>query len=256
MKIFEDKRSKYLKEMYDKENLITEDICLANYIITAMPFTKDNKYVNSTNFLISDLIAILKERNITLITGALKLNMIDELTINKINYYDILKEESTAIKNAIPTAEGAIYRAIENSDITLNNSNVLVMGFGKIGKVLSNMLKGFGCNLYVEARKPTDLAFIKAYGFNAIDLNDIDNYLPKFDFIFNTIPCVILDENKLKLIKKSVVVIDLASNPGGIDYRVAKDMNLNVEWALALPTKVAPKTSAIYVKESIDKIIK
>lgn len=259
MKIFvlgEDMRSKYLKDLYQKENLITDDICFANYVVTSMPFTKDGKYVNSTNFLISDLISILKERNISLITGALKLNMIDELTINKINYYDILKDEKTAINNAIPTVEGAIKCAIEKSNITLNNSNVLVMGFGKIGKVLTNMLRGFGCNIYVEARKETDLAFIKAYGFNAINLNELDNYLEKFDFIFNTIPAVILDENKLKLLKKDVVIIDLASSPGGIDYRMAKNMNLNVEWALSLPTKTAPKTSAIYLKESIDEIIK
>ena len=259
MKIYvlgEDKRSKFLKEMYKRENIITEDICEANYVITSMPFSKDGKYVNSTNFLISDLFSILKDRKITLISGAIKLNIIDELTINKIEYYDILKLEENAIKNAIPTAEGAIYTAIQNSDITLNSSNILIMGFGKIGKVLANMLRGFGANIYVEARKKSDLAFIKSYGFNEIDLNDLDKYLSRFDFIFNTIPFVLLDESKLRLLKKDVTLIDLASTPGGIDYKVAKELNLNTDWALALPTKVAPKTSAMYLKESIDEIIK
>ena len=259
MKIYvlgEDKRSKFLKEMYEKENIITEDICEANYIITAMPFSKDGKYVNSTNFLISDLISILKDRNIKLITGAIKLNIIDELNIKKIDYYDVLKLEENAIKNAIPTAEGAIYTAINNSNITLNSSNILIMGFGKIGKVLANTLRGFGANIYVEARKESDLAFIKSYGFNEINLYDLDKHLSKFDFIFNTIPFVLLDEKRLRLLKKDVTLIDLASTPGGIDYKAARELDLNVDWALALPTKVAPKTSAIYLKQSIDEIIK
>lgn len=44
------------------------------------------------------------------------------------------------------------------------------MGYGKVGKVLSQKLNGIGCNVYCEARKESDLAMIEAMGYN-----------PKFD---------------------------------------------------------------------------
>jgi len=258
MKIFilgNDSRSVYLKEMYNKSSLITEDIYSSEFIITAIPFTKDNKYVNTTNLLISDLISVLEEKKIKLISGNIPLSIIDELTIKKVEYFDILRNEEVAIKNAIPSAEGAILSALSNSNITLNSSNILIMGFGKIGKILANMLRGFGANIYVEARKESDLAFIKAYGYKAVDLQELNDYLYRFDFIFNTIPYVILDEKKLKLIKNDALIVDIASSPGGVDYKKAKELNINVDWALSLPTKVAPKTAANYLKENIDKII-
>ena len=258
MKIFvlgNDSRSTFLKEIYSKNNLVTEDIYSSDFIITAIPFTKDNKYVNTTNLLISDLVAILEEKKIKLISGSIPLFIIDELTIKNIEYFDVLRNEEVAIKNAIPTAEGAILSALSNSNITLNSSNILIMGFGKIGKILANMLRGFGANIYIEARKESDLSFIKAYGYKAVDLKELNEYLYRFDFIFNTVPYVLLDEKRLRLLKKDTLIIDVASSPGGVDYKKAKELNINVDWALALPTKVAPKTAANYLKESIDKIV-
>ena len=166
-----------------------------------------------------------------------------------------MEYEDVAILNAIPTAEGAISVAMEMSDITLHGSNVLVLGFGKIGKVLSKMLLGIGANVYCEARNKKDLALIKALGYNSIDLRDLDKYLPKFDYVFNTIPYLILDEIRLARLKKDVYLIDLASKPGGIDFDYAKSNGMNVTHALALPSKVAPKTAALYFKQKIEYII-
>ena len=253
--IGEDKRNKYLKEMFESENKVASDIKEAECIVTTIPFTRDNEKITGTDFLIKDLIKILQEENKVLISGSISLSLRDELYARNITYYDLLQLEEVAIKNAIPTAEGAIFSAIQNSNITLNSSNVLILGFGRIGKVLANMLKGFGANIYVEARKEIDLSYIEAYGYNKIHLNDLNDYLDRFDFIFNTIPNVILDETRLKLLKQNALIVDLASVPGGMDYKVAKNLGINVDWALALPSKVAPKTAAIYLKEAIDKIM-
>ena len=78
----------------------------------------------------------------------------------------------------------------------------------------------------------------------------------KYDIIFNTIPSLILDEQKLKLLKKNAVIIDLASKPGGVDFNKAKELNIKTIWALALPGKVAPVTSAKYLQECIQEYIK
>lgn len=143
--------------------------------------------------------------------------------------------------------------AMEKSRITLNNSNCLILGFGRIGKILSKMLSGIGANVYCEARKNSDIAWIKSFGYTPINLEDLDEYLYKFDFIFNTIPHLILDAKRLELINKECLLIDLASKPGGIDFQKANEMGLQTEWALALPGKVAPKTAAKYLYDVIIK---
>lgn len=69
----------------------------------------------------------------------------------------------------------------------------------------------------------------------------------KYDIIFNTIPSIILDEQRLKLLKKNAIIIDLASNPGGIDFTKAKELGINARLELGLPGRVAPITSAEYI---------
>ena len=153
--------------------------------------------------------------------------------------------------NAIPTAEGAIQIAMEKSIKTLHNSNALVLGFGRIGKILSKMLNGIGANVFCEARKNSDLAKIKSYRYNEIDLVNLKTYLNKFDYIFNTIPHIILDKEELDIIKKDCIIIDLASYPGGVNFEYAEKIGLNASLELGLPGKVAPKTAAKYIKEII-----
>ena len=171
-------------------------------------------------------------------------------------YTDLLRREELVVLNAIATAEGAIQLAIQETPITIHGSNVLIMGFGRIGKVLAKMLEGIGAKVFCEARKKDDIAWIKAYGYNPIFIDNLDENLGKFDVIFNTIPFQILDSNRIKLLKKDCLIIDLASYPGGVDLVAAKENNIKAIWALSLPGKVAPVTSAEYIKETIDNILK
>ena len=145
---------------------------------------------------------------------------------------------------------------MEETQKTVHGRNVLIMGFGRIGKVLSKMLSGIGAKVYCEARKNEDIAWIKAYGYEPIHLNDLDKHLGKFDIIINTIPFQILDDSRLDLLKKDILIIDLASNPGGVDRKAAKEKNIKLVWALSLPGKVAPVTSAEFIKETLYHALK
>ena len=144
--------------------------------------------------------------------------------------------------------------AISGTDITINSSNCLVLGYGRIGKVLSKMLDGMGANVFCEARKKKDIAMIDCMGYNSVEIEKIDEYINKMDIIFNTVPFMLLDKNRIDNLKPGVLVVDLASVPGGIDFSYAKEKNINVKWALAIPAKVAPLTAAKYYKEIIDRI--
>ena len=249
-----DNRSSKLRQLYINEGNTLVSYDLADVVIAPMPFSRDNIKVNGEIIQCMDVIDAIYNNSAILFTGGISDNLKKVMDSKNIRYYDLLKLDELAILNAIPTAEGAINTAINMTDFTLNSSNILVMGYGRIGKVLSKMLTGFGSNIYCEARKAKDISMIKAMGYKDVLLNELDMYLPKMDIIFNTIPSLILDEKRLRLLKSSCAIIDIASNPGGVDFLTAKDLNLNVIWALSMPAKVAPYTSAKYIKNIVDNI--
>lgn len=238
-----------------KGNTLEETIQKSEYIVTSIPLSKDGKIVNTPY---SDVKLTIQELHHHLRGKKLISGKLDESFQNDTNLecYDILEREEYAILNAIATAEGAIQIAMEEYPKTLSGSNILVMGFGRIGKILAKMLQGIGANVYCEARKEPDLAYIKAYGYTPIHLKSLDEHLPKFDIIINNIPVLVLDENCLNRVKKDVLILDLASNPGGVDFEYAKQANLKTIWALALPGKVAPVSAAEYIKDTIYNILK
>ena len=100
---------------------------------------------------------------------------------NGIRTVDFMQLNDVAVKNAVPTAEGAIQSAMEHSDITLSGSLCLVTGWGRCGKILAQKLKGIGADVTVSARKDADMAEISASGFKFMHTNRI---IPlNFDFI-------------------------------------------------------------------------
>lgn len=236
-----------LKEVIDKSEII----------IGPVPLSSNKQDVNmlfsDRKITVEELISSIGDGKI-LIAGNLYENVYKLIDNKNIKVIDILKREELAVLNAISTAEGTIEIAIKETISTIHGSKILVMGFGRVGKILSKMLKGIGADVYCEARKYSDLAWIKAYGYHPVYLRDLDQNLGEFDIIINTIPHLILNERRLNLVKKDCLIIDIASNPGGVDRNAAKNKKIKVIWALSLPGKVAPATSAEYIKETIYNI--
>ncbi len=240
----------------------SEDLVLAidesDVIIGPLPCSNDDETLNApfhAEVIYINEIFKTMNKNQLFIAGRISDKIKHLAEIYDVYSIDILKREEMAVLNAIPTAEGAIQIAMEEMPITLHGSNVLVLGYGRTGKMLSRALSALGSNVFVEARKYSDLAWIKSYGYKPVHLNEIENYLEQMDVIFNTIPSVILDVNKLKKIRRDCLVIDLASKPGGIDFESAKNLGIKVIWALSLPGKVAPVTAAKFIKETIYNIV-
>lgn len=243
-----------LKQEEDKDFVLSADI-----VILPVPVTFDGTTVNSPY---SDnpmyVEEFLKGINPSAIVfgGQIQPNLQKALEDNHIAYRDYLKREELSIKNAVPTAEGAIEIAISETPITIHGSKSLVLGYGKIGKILSKDLYGMGAQTYVEARKYADLAMIEGHGYEPLPLENLKEHIHEFDIIFNTIPAMILDEDILKKVKKDALIIDLASKPGGVDFEAAKTYGVKVIWALSLPGKIAPVSSGAIIKDTIMNIIK
>ncbi len=251
--IGKDKRSLELEEMFKKENRLVENINEAESVLAPTPFSKDQNTLLGTEITIDDFINTVKGKMV--FAGAINEKVKEKFKRSNIKYYDFMDYEEIAVLNAIPTAEGAIAVAMDNTDITLHSSKCLVIGYGRIGKVLSKMLTGIGATVWCCARKKEALANAFGMGYNIVDINDMGNDISKYDYIFNTADSLILNKSILKEVSKEVYIVDLASSPGGVDYKAAENLGIRANLALALPAKVAPKTSAKYFKEKIDEIL-
>lgn len=253
------------EELVERDNVkrcasIAELIGSSEIIIGPLPMTNDSENISAPfseeKISIKELIEEMSNKNKTFLAGKIPDQIAECLTKEKIQFIDLLKREELVVLNTIATAEGTIQLVMENTTRTIHGSNILIMGFGRVGKVLAKMLDGIGAKVSCEARKNSDIAWIKAYGYNPIHLSELDNELGNYDIIINTIPFQILDENRLKYVKKECTILDLSSNPGGVDRNVARRLGLKLIWALSLPGRVAPLTSAEFIKETLYHILK
>ncbi|WP_313232729.1 dipicolinate synthase subunit DpsA [Tissierella praeacuta] len=241
---------------------ISEKLDLAieksNIVIGPLPCSKDNILLNtplySKEIKIEEIFNKMNSNQV-FIGGKISNEVSNIAKHYNIDTVDFLKREEMAVLNAIPTAEGAIQVAMEKMEITIHGSNIMILGFGRIGKILAKMLQGIGANVYIEARNYSDLAWVSTYGYNPIHLSEMKDYLQEMNVVFNTIPSMILNEEMLLKLNKECLVVDLASIPGGVDFKRAKELGINTVWALGLPGKVAPMTAARIMKDTIYNII-
>lgn len=251
------------EDLRNKPNIVQCDtikktVQEAEIVIGPIPFSSNGNTVNAPfcdkEITIREMMHVINAK--VLIAGGITPEVYDMANDEYIEIVDILKREELAVLNTIATAEGTIQVAIENTNKILHGSEVLILGFGRIGKVLARKLAGLAVKVTCAARKDEDLAWIQAYGHKATNINSIGPNLSQFDIIINTVPHMILTEERLANVKQECLLIDLASNPGGIDKKAVKDKNLKFVWALSLPGKVAPTTSAEFIKDTIYNIVK
>ena len=251
------KNSVFEMRLTENENLQAA-IDDSDIVIGPLPCSNDNETLfapfHPDKIYINEIFKIMK-KNQLFIAGRISDKVAHLAEAYNVYAIDILEREEMAILNAIPTAEGAIQIAMEETPVTLHDSKVMVLGFGRIGKILANRLDGLGAKVFVEARKYQDIAWIKSYGYKPVYINELGDYLGKMDVIFNTIPHKILDASLLDKLNPETLVIDLASKPGGVDFDRAKTLGIKVIWALSLPGKVAPVTAAKFIKETVYNII-
>ena len=155
---------------------------------------------------------------------------------------DLLRDPGYLAENAAITADCALQVAAPLMTTTLAGSPALVIGWGRIGKCLGQLLKAIGADVTVAARKETDRAMLRALGYRTADTANLEDVLPKCRLIFNTVPEMLLRREQLALCRQCVK-IDLASQLGmeGDD----------VIWARGLPGKYAPESSGHLIAHTI-----
>ena len=170
-------------------------------------------------------------RDITVIGG--KLDHPDLAGYGKV---DLLQDPMYLAQNARITAHCALQVVMDALSCTLDGLQVLVIGWGRIGKCLVQLLSAIGAQVTVAARKAQDRAMLEALGFRAVEIGQIDP--SKYGLIYNTAPQPVLPE-----CPGSACKIDLASTPG----ITGKD----VIWARGLPNQLAPESSGRLIAERV-----
>ena len=239
-------------------NTLTECIGKSDVVILPFPYTTDGKTIIApfSAFSISTNDVLRQMNNSQLLLAGRTDNHLNNLAqLYNVHMIDYGEREELLIQNAIPTVEAALEIAIRETTFTIHNSRCLVLGYGRIGKLLAKDLHALGALTFVAARKHRDLSWISANGYNNIPFADLIKHINDFDIIFNTVPETILNFPLLNEVKDSSLIIDLASKPGGVDFETAEILEKKVIWALSLPGKTAPKTAGEIIYRTIQNIL-
>ena len=200
-----------------------------------------------------DLFRSLRPEQLIL-AGQIKPKQLREAELCGLKLEDYFLREELTVANAAATAEAAIQVAMEHLDRTLLGMDCLVVGFGRIGKLLSSRLHGLGTRVTATARKPGDLAWIRAYGWKAMETKCLNGSLESFGAVFNTVPSLVLDESLLSQLRPGCLCVDLASVPG-IDLAAAESLGLPHVWARSLPGRLVPRTAAAVIRDAVNYIL-
>ena len=175
-----------------------------------------------------------------------------ELDLNLIDYF---KREELTVANAAATAEGTVQVILEYLERSLLGSQCLILGYGRIGKLVSCRLAALGAQTTIAARRPESRAWAEAYGHKALDIGHLKGELNHFDVVVNTVPAPVFGEMHLRELKPGCLCVDVAS-VRGIDLPAAENLGLPNVWARALPGKLMPETAGKIIRDTVYTIIK
>lgn len=167
----------------------------------------------------------------------------------------IFKRDDVAIYNSIPTVEGTIMMAIQHTDFTIHGSNVTVLGLGRVGMSVARTFHLLGAKVKVGARKSEHIARITEMGLTPFHLNDLSQSVKDTDICINTIPHPIVTANVISKMPVHTLIIDLASKPGGTDFRYAEKRGIKALLAPSLPGIVAPKTAGTILANILSQLL-
>lgn len=153
---------------------------------------------------------------------------------------DLLQDAQYVAENAALTADCALRLLGQQLGTAFRDCPILIVGWGRIGKCLCATLKALGAKVTVAARKETDRGMLKALGYRAIPVEEIDS--KSYRAILNTVPAPVLDCSDY-----DGAAIDLASAQGLVGVKVL--------WARGLPGKMLPESSGQLIARSIARIL-
>ena len=238
---------------YNLQSLVNSN----DIISLPLPVSKDKVHIYSDvekfKLPFVDILKMIKGGSMVF-GGGLPKEVKEYFEDENIEYHDCLMSELFELQNASFTAQGALKLLYDNTEEFLKDKRVLITGYGRIGVALSEMLVSLRMKVTVSARNEIQLKTAELSGCETINLRYLKN-LSGFDFIFNTVPCRIFDENAVSAAEKNSVYFELASAPFGADREHFEKYGLKYVSGAALPGKFLPLSSARLLKEYMEQFI-
>ena len=174
-----------------------------------------------------------------------------------LRWIDYFESEILQLKNALPTAEGAIEIAMRELPVVLDGTKVAVIGYGRIGEVLAAKLKALGAEVTVYARRPLVCTRVELSGCLAKQITQESDlsFTSGTRVVFNTVPSQLITRSVLEILPRDCIIIDLASAPGGVDMSAAEALGIRSVWATALPGKYAPESAGKILGQTVHSIL-
>lgn len=266
-----DKRQAYLAEILEKEGYevvtyavncvhgskaasLKEALKDAAVIAAPVPFLKGGEIFSKEKKEDLSLEKILEyaPEGCKLFAGGIPTSFLKKAEEKGIICVDYLKDCRTVMENTVAVAEGTLAEAMKRSDRNLYKSFCIVLGYGRCGSTLVSYLKRMGCYVAVYEKEEALKARAALLADEVIEKGKFPLYLEQADYIFNTIPAMVLPKALLEYAPKKALILDLASAPGGVDFGTAKEKGIQAVLLPGLPGSYAPKSSA----EILGKLIK
>lgn len=230
-----------------------------NALILPVPGVRENMQLYSTYMeqelvITGELLSLLPSQT-PILVGVAKKPLVDLTNKIGLQLIEIMKLDEVAILNSIPSAEGALQMAMERLPITIHGSKAMVLGFGRTGQTLGQLLSAMNAHTTVVARNPMQLSRAVAIGLKTIHFEELVDYIKDVDVLFNTVPAPVINEDILLKLPTATLIIDLASAPGGTDFAKAKELGIEAVLAPGLPGKVAPKTAGMILAQVVPRIL-
>ncbi len=223
----------------------------ADIVALPLPYSRDGEKIfapfSGNAIMIGDVLNLLEEKSL-LLGGKMPANF----PRKAIDYY---AREDFAVMGAVPTAEGAIKLALEETRLSVRGMHTAVLGFGRVGKILAKTLVALGADVTVFARSAEARAWARAFYCDAKSFCSLAEEIGAFDCIFNTVPHKILFADALGRAKRGAVIIELASAPGGVDVGEAARAGVRLVLAQSLPGRITPKSAGKIIYETFKEIM-
>jgi dipicolinate synthase subunit A len=167
----------------------------------------------------------------------------------------LFERDDVAIYNSIPTVEGTIMMAIQHTDFTIHGSKIAVLGLGRVGMSVARTFHSLGAKVKVGARKSEHLARITEMALEPFHLNNLEAEVKDVDIVINTVPYLIVNATVISKMPPHTLIIDLASKPGGTDFRYAEKRGIKALLAPGLPGIVAPRTAGQILANVLSQLL-
>lgn len=163
--------------------------------------------------------------------------------VQRFRCVDFLKDPYYLADNAAISARCTVKIIQQEQGNNFHSNRVIILGFGRIAKCLCSFLRESQCELYVAARKESDLALIHSLGMHPISFSDVPYTACSADLLINTIPEIVIPDFEPP---EKCLAIELASKPGIKGNHVLS--------ALGLPSKMAPEESGELIAKTFIRL--